>query len=499
MMERRNLWITGGVSRRMTAGYMEWMKNLSLFHQMREKGEDGRAKDKLEDYKMQIVRSLMEKNKMMEEIEQKLVRMEEGDDPVQQKILEKIAHLEQTVTQRGMVRKAAGANESKMNQMMDYMMYNMSVLQQMVTNVAQMQRTQYEHNQETNRVIQSLPQILTHSKYQGGNEVSEEHLNKSKRSKPDMVHTNDVEAKGNKLNSEQLIRQARKNTKNINPGQSINHPDRSANKKITKLPSMGSKPQIFVHSPSERNIEQNQINSNPLVRDRSDSDELATPPKNLYKSTVEDLASKKKIVPDSNLIITGKNTGIIDSNQFRISRMRSGDIDSKSKVVQPAISSKRVDTMQKAEEDQQSKDSSVFKYTQEGDSLKNRGNPNLPNAPLSPSPLSQPPLPEHLANKPNPEESVVMSEGGNNSVDKTKGNPHRNESRMMSDGGYNRGANTSLPNQDTPLNRIMKKDEQNTFRGMEGQVVLEDDKLNHKSPHRPSSKPQSLKAYISKL
>jgi hypothetical protein len=151
--------------------YMDWMKNLALFHQMREKAEESRAKDKMDDYKMQIVRSLMQKNKMLEDIEHKLTKIEDGDDPVQQKVLEKIQALEKTVSNRTLMKKELGNSESKLNQMMDFMMYNMSTLQQMVQNVAQMQRAQYQHALETNKVIQSLPQILSNARFQSGADI----------------------------------------------------------------------------------------------------------------------------------------------------------------------------------------------------------------------------------------------------------------------------------------------------------------------------------------
>jgi hypothetical protein len=164
--------------------YMEWMKNLSLFHQMREKAEENRSKEKLDDYKMQIVRSLMQKNKMLEEIEGKLTKVENGDDPVQEKLIEKIQTLEKAVTNRAMLKKEIGQSEGKLNQMLDYMMYNMSTLQQMVQNVAQMQRMQYQHSQETNRVIQSLPQILKNANYQSGADISSRKRDTKVKPKP---------------------------------------------------------------------------------------------------------------------------------------------------------------------------------------------------------------------------------------------------------------------------------------------------------------------------
>lgn len=170
-------------SRRESTEYMDWMKNLAMFHQMREKAEETRSKEKLDDYKMQIVRSLMQKNKMLEEIEQKLTKMEDGDDPIQQKLLDKIAALENTVASRSTLKKEMGNSEGKINQMMDFMMYNMTTLQQMVQNVAQMQRMQYQHAQETNRIIQSLPQILTNARYQSGDDINDKNIDKTRRKK----------------------------------------------------------------------------------------------------------------------------------------------------------------------------------------------------------------------------------------------------------------------------------------------------------------------------
>lgn len=151
---------------------MDWMKNLAMFHQMREKAEEARSKERLDDYKMQIVRNLMQKNQMLGEIEKKLTRMEDGDDPVQQKIMDKISLLETAVTSRSTMRQEMGGTERKVNDMIDYMMYNMSVLQQMVNNVAQMQRMQHQNAQETNRIIQSLPQILANANFQSGQDVT---------------------------------------------------------------------------------------------------------------------------------------------------------------------------------------------------------------------------------------------------------------------------------------------------------------------------------------
>ena len=61
-----------------------------MFHQMREKADESRNKDKQEDYKMHILKTLMEKNRMLEEIEHKIDKVEGGDDPVQLRLLDKI-------------------------------------------------------------------------------------------------------------------------------------------------------------------------------------------------------------------------------------------------------------------------------------------------------------------------------------------------------------------------------------------------------------------------
>ena len=157
---------------------------------MREKAEENKSKQKLEDYKMHIVRSLMQKNQTLEEIETKLTRMEKGDDPVQNKILDKINELEKVVESKQNSKKLASTNDNKINQMMDYMMYNMSSLQQMMYSVAQMQKAQYESSKNINNMISSLPQILSHVQYQNNtnehkdnDRISRDHYKKDRHRK----------------------------------------------------------------------------------------------------------------------------------------------------------------------------------------------------------------------------------------------------------------------------------------------------------------------------
>lgn len=149
--------------------YMDWMKNLALFHQMREKVEESRAKEKMDDYKMQIVRSLMQKNRMLEEIERKLTNREDRSDPLEQQMIERVTALEKTVVGKASLGQSRGnSQESKVDQMMDFMMHNMSSLQQMMFSVSQMQKTQYQYAQETNKMIQSIPQVVSNLLYQSG-------------------------------------------------------------------------------------------------------------------------------------------------------------------------------------------------------------------------------------------------------------------------------------------------------------------------------------------
>lgn len=162
--------------------YMQWMKNLALFHQMKEKTEESRAKHKLEDYKMHIVRSLMQKNQMLEEMETKLTRMDKGDDPVQNKILDKMHELERAVEGKAGLRKQALTSEGKLNQMMDFMMYNMSALQQMVFNVAQMQKSQLQSTQQVNKMMENLPQILSQVRYQHNEDNQKPHRDRDSSS-----------------------------------------------------------------------------------------------------------------------------------------------------------------------------------------------------------------------------------------------------------------------------------------------------------------------------
>jgi hypothetical protein len=447
--------------------YMEWMQNLSLFHQMREKAEEARSKDRMDDYKMQIVRSLMEKNRMMEEIEQKLVRMEEGDDPVQQKILEKIARLEESIERRGMMRaNGGGPSDGKVNQMMDYMMYNMSVLQQMVTNVAQMQRAQMEHNMETNRVLESLPQILQHAGYQGASDVLTEKNRSTQRTRtkkePVLVRRLD-DKRPTKLQDAETI----SSKKDLS---SIKSPaDGLAKKNDQNKPAKSERnpPKVFVFEDNKQQATQKPSGN------RDESEELADLPQKQYL---------RPINPSNNLIASArKATGVIDSNQFRGTNLKSPNVDSKQPV--PGSSVKRVDTNKPQDED--SKDSSVFKMTDKQASIKGLGSLKMTQPMNNNLPITDP---EMLGQK-NLDESAVLSEGGypnKSSLDKTARRHHRNESRMKSDVGQDRGTMPVRDPNDPILLDLFRQKSQASPKGMEGMNVLEEDnKMEEGAPQQP--------------
>lgn len=269
--------------------YVQWMKNLSMFHQLRERVEDGRAKDKLEDYKLQIVKGLMQKNQILEELEKKVDQMEQGQDPQQAELLKKIEQLELAIAKKKKGGSDPGKDEGKMNQAIDFMMYNMSVLQQMVNNVAQMQKTQMEHVQHTNKVIQSLPQIIAHLNYQ--TRLEDAQNNQRRDTIPDSQ-----ESKQNKKDRKvTIISSSQVGKKTPNPS----------------IESVEDR-QSDVEATIKQKMQSSKISSNQLSTKKPQQASQDSPPKGGKLPPIE---------PDRNLI--SQSAQAVDSNQFRASALKS--------------------------------------------------------------------------------------------------------------------------------------------------------------------------------
>lgn len=345
------------------------MKNLSMFHQMREKAEETKSKERLDDYKMQIVKNLMQKNQMLEEIEKKLTGIEGGNDPVQDKIMDKIAMLENAVTNRTALRREVGGTEGKMNQMVDYMMYNMSVLQQMVQNVAQMQRMQYENTQETNRIMQHLPQILTNARFQSGEDINDTRTkrNKTKVRRDPSSDDQDDETRG-EHNRPKQNKETRKISSILEPvDQAGRHKtnDNYQNLQERRRPPKNELPKINIDKGSSKKMN-NTIDSDEKI----DVDQIGRDNKLKRPSPLKQNTLGLSTAPAAGTPLLQKNGR--NDRQPLTSRGQSGIVLTKSRSNNPladeaSLSKQR--TVQKLSEEGEEEESSKFEESNKADSM----------------------------------------------------------------------------------------------------------------------------------
>lgn len=309
------------------------MKNLSMFHQMREQTSETRAKDGQEEFKLAILKSIMEKNKVLEEMEAKVGRLEGGEDPVQEALVKKLEQLEALVNQKSVQRKEARQVSQKMDQMVDMMMYQMSNMQQMMTGVAQMQKLQYQQALETNKVLNSLPQLLAHSNFTRLPEIN-------KKKMTDSTQRISVATTKNQANP------SRKQ-----PVRAIYNADGN-NRESTK--DLKRRNQKGGRSSSSSNYS-------------SESPRRKTGAMSGGKggqTGAKDLGPIKVIDSRNNLISSAKNPKVVDSNNFRSKQL------SKMNIASPQGGAVSNTQNNPDKEDRSGEDSSEFNYTnKDGESI----------------------------------------------------------------------------------------------------------------------------------
>lgn len=146
--------------------YTDWMEQLSNYHKIKDQVQEQKYDNFSQNYKQRILELLMDKEKMIENLGSKVQNMKNTyRNPESDPLLQKLDMLDQKVDNQIRNRNGpqGGNNQfsrqsnQKLDHMFDMMMYNMSSMQQMMMNVAEMQKNQAKLATYQTRMIQSLP------------------------------------------------------------------------------------------------------------------------------------------------------------------------------------------------------------------------------------------------------------------------------------------------------------------------------------------------------